>query len=82
MEVDLGAKRSTIPLVIFQQKLSEACRLQPSTVSLQQYDKTPLSISGECQATVKINDRVIQAKFVVVEIEQQLPLLGRDWMTV
>ena len=58
------------------------CQLQPSTVSLQQYDKTPLSISGECQATVKINDRVIQAKFVVVEVEQQLTLLGRDWLTL
>ena len=80
MEVDSGAERSTIPLTIFQRKLSDVCQLQPSAVSLQQYDKTPLTISGECQVTVKINDRVIQAKFVVVKVEQQLPLLGRDWM--
>ena len=80
MKVDSGAERSTIPLTIFQQKLSDMCQLQPSAISLQQYDKTPLTISGECQVTVKINDRVIQAKFVVVKVEQQLPLLGRDWM--
>ena len=72
MEVDSGAERSTIPLSIFQQKLADVCKLQPSAVSLHQYDK----------ATVKINDRVIQAKFVVVEVEHQLPLLGRDWMTL
>ena len=80
MEVDSGAERSTIPLTIFQRKLSDVCQLQPSAVSLQQYDKTPLTISGECQVTVEINNCVIQTKIVVVEVEQQLPLLGRDWM--
>lgn len=82
MEVDSGAERSTVPLSIFQHKLADVCKLQSSVVSLHQYDKTPLTITGECQATVKINDRVIQAKFVVVEVEHQLPLLGRDWMTL
>ena len=49
MEVDSGAERSTIQLTIFQRKLSDMCQLQPSAVSLQQYDKIPLTISGECQ---------------------------------
>jgi len=51
-------------------------------VSLYQYDKSPLSVSGECQANVKINHRVILATFVVVDVKKQFPLLGRDWMAL
>ena len=53
-----------------------------SSISLHQYDKSPLTIAGECHATVKINHQVIQATFVVVEVEKQLLLLGRDWMAL
>ena len=82
MEVDSGAERSTVPLSVFQQKLADVCELQPSSVSLHQYDKSPLAIAGECQATVQVNNCVIKATYVVVEVEQQLPLLGRDWMAL
>ena len=82
MEVYSGAERSTVPFSVFQQKLADVCELQPSLISLHQYDKSPLTIAGECQASVKINHRVIQATFVVVEVEKQLPLLGRDWVTL
>ena len=58
------------------------CTLQPSDVSLHQYDKSPLTIAGECQAKVNINNRVIQATFVVVDVDEQLPLLGRGWMSL
>ena len=51
-------------------------------ISLHQYDKSPLTIAGEFQANVKINRRVIQTNFVVVEVEKQLPLLGIDLMTL
>ena len=37
---------------------------------------------GEYQAKVKINNRVIHTTFVVIDIEKQLPLLGRDWMSL
>ena len=57
MEVDSGAERSTVPLSTFKQKLQSVCSLQPSSVSLYQYDKSPLSDSGECQAHIRINDR-------------------------
>ena len=80
MEVDSGAERSTVPLSIFRKKLASVCELQPSAISLHQYDKSPLRIAGECQVNVKINHRVIQATFVVVDVGKQLPLLGRDWM--
>ena len=80
MKVDSGAERSTMPLALFEQKLSGVCKLRPSRVSLYQYDKSPLTIAGECQATVRINSRVISAVFVVVDVQKQFPLLGRDWM--
>ena len=47
MEVDSGAERSTIPWNLFQNQLSAACSLVPSTVTLRQYDQTPLVVKGE-----------------------------------
>ena len=82
MEVDSGAERSTVPLAVFQQNLADVCKLQPSGISLHQYDKSPLTIAGECQAKVTINNRFIYATFVVVDVEGQLPLMGRDWMSL
>ena len=82
MEIDSGAERSTIPLSLFKQKLAGVCKLQSSTVSLQQYDKTPLIVAGECSSQITINQCVIQATFVVADVHSQLPLLGRDWMAL
>ena len=82
MEIDSGAERSTIPLSLFKQKLAGVCKLQSSTFSLQQYDKTPLIVVGECSSQITINQCVIQATFVVVDVHSQLPLLGRDWMAL
>ena len=44
-EVDSDAERSTIPLSVFKQKLAGLCKLQSSTVSLHQYDNSPLMVS-------------------------------------
>ena len=82
MEVDSGAERSTVPLSLFEQRLSGVCKLKPSRIPLYQYDKSPLTIAGESQATVRINSRVISAVFVVVDVQKQFPLLGRDWMAL
>ena len=56
--------------------------MKPSRVSLYQYDKSPLTIAGECQATVRINSRVISVVFIVVDVQKQCPLLGRAWMAL
>ena len=82
IEVDSGAERSTVSLAVFQQNLADVCKLQPSGISLHQYDKSLLTIAGECQPKVTINNRVIHATFVVVGVEGQLPLMGRDWMSL
>ena len=82
MEVDSGAECTTIPWSHFNQFLSFACELRPTSVTLYQYDKTPLVVKGECQATVQVNKRVINAIFIVVEAEAQYPLFGRDWMSL
>ena len=82
MEVDSGAEHSTVPLSLLEQHLAGVCKVKPSKASLYQYDKSPLTIAGECQATVKINSRVISAVFVVVDVQKQFPLLGRDWMAL
>ena len=46
MEVDSGAEQSTVPLSTFTHKLKNVCKLKPSTVSLYQYDKSPLKVSN------------------------------------
>ena len=82
MEVDSGTERSTVPLSIFKQTLADVCKLKPSRVSLYQYDKSPLTIAGECQATVRITSQVISATFIMVDVQKHFSLLGRDWMTL
>ena len=56
MEVDSGAERTTIPWSHFSNFLSLACELRPTSITLYQYDKSPLAVKGECQATVQVNE--------------------------
>ena len=80
MEADSGAERSTIPWRIFQDKLANVCKLVPSSVKLHQYDQSPLTVKGECKVKVRVNECVIDATFVVVDVLTCYPLFGRDWM--
>ena len=64
IEVDSGAERSTVSLSVFEQKLADVCKLQPSAVTLHQYDKTPLTIFLE---NVKL-----QLKLVIMLSKQSL----------
>ena len=48
MEVDSGAEHSMIPKSLFEEKLTNVCKLSLSAVSLHQYDHSPLAITGEC----------------------------------
>jgi len=70
--MESGAEHSTVPLSIFNHKLKNVYKLQLSTVSLYQYDKSPLKVSGECQAHVEMkNDYNLKGKksMHVVQIE-------------
>ena len=80
MEVDSGAKRSTVPTPLFNEKLAMVCQLTPSSVNLHQYDHSPLKVDGESHVEVELNNRKIDASFIVVDIAGKSPLFGRDWM--
>ena len=57
--------------------------MYPSTVKLHQYDGTTLSTKGEVELVVTTDhdQQSITSKFVIVDIpNDQLPLLGRDWL--
>ena len=82
MEVDSGAERTTMPWSIFQEKLVDVCDLTPTTVTLRQYDQSPLTVKGQCHVKVKLNERTFEANFLVVDVSTQYPLFGRDWMTL
>ena len=80
MEIDTGAELSTIPFSVYQEKLSKV-KLEPSGVSLHQYDGTPLSVWGEIILNVQKAEQNLVGRFVVVDnVNNQLPLLGRDWL--
>ena len=71
---------STMPMAVYKQKLSHV-RLCPSTVRLHQYDGTTLPTKGEIEVAVTTYQQRINGKFVIVDIpNDQLPLLGRDWL--
>ena len=80
MEVDSKEEHSTVPLSLFKQNLSGVCKLKPSRVSLYQYDKSPLTIARECQATVRINkvERQLQQQ---VQEGELVPVDRSDWVT-
>ena len=80
MEVDTGAEVSTMPMAVYKQKLSHVL-LSPSTVRLHQYDGTALPTKGKIEVVVTTDQQHISGKFVIVDIpNDQLPLLGRDWL--
>ena len=39
-----------------------------------------LTVKGECKVKVRVNECVIDATFVVVDVLTCYPLFGRDWM--
>jgi len=81
MEIDTGAELSTVLFSVYREKLSKV-KLEPSTVSLHQYDGTPLSVRGEIMPNVKKRQQNLSGRFVVVDhVKGQLPLLGRDWLS-
>ena len=80
MEIDTGAELSTIPYSIYKEKLYNI-KLEPSTISLRQYDGTPLLVRGEITLNVQKAEQNLSGRFVVVDnVTNQLPLLGRDWL--
>ena len=81
MEVDTGAERSTIPTALFEEKLATVCKIQPSQVTLRQYDQTPLKVVGQCSANLQIGEHGLTGVFIIVDIPSKHPLLGRDLLT-
>ena len=80
MEIDTGAELSTIPYSVYKEELCNV-KLEPSKISLRQYDGTPLSARGEITLSTQTADQNLSGRFVVVDnVRNQLPLLGRDWL--
>ena len=80
MEVDTGAELSTIPAYINQQKLHDI-KLHPSSVCLHQYDGSTIPVKGEIKVVASTGEQSVAGSFIIVDIKnEQLPLLGRDWL--
>ena len=72
----------SVPHCLGQEKLAGVCKLAPTTVTLHQYDQSPLRVKGQCLAKAKLNERIFEATFIVVDVSTQYPLFGRDWMAL
>ena len=52
-----------------------------STVRLHQYDGSTIPVKGEIKVVVSTGEQSVAGSFVIVDIKNdQLPLLGRDWL--
>ena len=80
VEIDTVPEVSTMPMTLYQQKFNHV-PICPSTVRLHQYDGPVLPTKGEIVVEVYTNQQRLTGKFVIVDIvNEQLPLLGRDWL--
>ena len=52
----------------------------PTHVTLYQYDKSLLMIKRQCKVTVQVLGQKISATLIVVDVKNQIPLFGRNWM--
>ena len=79
-EVDTGAELSTIPSCLYRKWLTHI-PLHPSSVVLRLYDGSVLLTKGAITTQVKQNSQSVTGSFLIVEnVDNQLPLLGRDWL--
>ena len=79
-EVDTGAELSTIPACLYCKSLAHI-PLHPSSVVLRFYDGSVLPTKGVITVRVKHNSQSVVGSFLIVEnVDNQLPLLGRDWL--
>ena len=79
-EVDTGAELSTIPAALYHKTLAHI-PMHHSSVVLRLYDGSVLLTKGVITVQVKQGSQTVTGSFVIVEnVDNQLPLLGRDWL--
>lgn len=79
MVVDTGATVTVIPTTVYRSVLSHV-PLQSSTVQLQSYCGKQLPVKGEATVPVRYLDQEFTEKFVVVDVKNKPPVLGRSWL--
>ena len=79
-EVNTGAALSTIPAALYHKTLAHI-PMHHSLVVLHLYDGSVLPTKGVITVTVKQGSQTVTGSFIIVEnVDNQLPLLGRDWL--
>ena len=77
-EVDTGAELFTIPACLYRKSLAHIL-LHSLSVVLRFYDGSMLPTKGAISVQVKHNSQSVVGSFLIVEnVDNQLPLLGRD----
>ena len=77
-EVDTGAELLIIPACLYRKSLAHIL-LHSSSVVLRFYDGSVLPTKGVISVQVKHNSQSVVRSFLIVEnVDNQLPLLGRD----
>ena len=78
MKTDTDRECSTIPLILYKERLSHM-KLDPSTVELHQYDGIPLIVKGVSKITLQKGQKTMPGSFVLFgNAHNQLPLLVRN----
>ncbi|KAJ8048933.1 hypothetical protein HOLleu_01448 [Holothuria leucospilota] len=76
-EIDTGSPWSIVPRQIFQE-IKHRCKLKESQAELTTYAGNPVHILGEADVSVLACRK--KANLTLLVVEEETPLLGRDWI--
>ena len=79
MELDTGSPW-TILSSATHKKLGQASQLQKTEVRLRTYNGTPVSIQGQAQVDVQLDQGKPPKSLTVLVVSKGVDLLGRDWI--
>ena len=64
-------------LVGLSRNLVKLSDLIPTSVTLHQYDQSPLTVNGQCHTTVQVYGHAFEATFIVGGVSTQYPLFDK-----
>ena len=79
MQVDTGCGVSIVPYSVYK-KFSDNVTLETCNTRLHTYTGENIKPHGKCIVNVKHNGKLLQLPLIIVNINQNISLLGRNWL--
>ena len=79
LEVDTGSEMTLVPIDIYEKKFSEL-KLQPCAHKFYTYNNQQVPTVGQLDVEVKYKGQSCILPIVIVDVRNQSPVLGRNWL--